>query len=288
MRFTRSGGIADRIVETIINEVRKDFSYRNRGDEFYTQKEDVAKILATLSEHLRGKVVYCPCGNADHSFFYKTLRDNFKKWGLRGLYATWLPNMACYYDGTKETRWRIDSGRFQDTGDFFAKCDVVVTNPPFSKSQPNEMIDIIYRHGKEYIMIADRALTMLQRVFKYVRGGSMRTLDMRLGMFDRPDGTKMEAPAAAYTSFRSKKPFFMTGVSYDPRIHRRFDDLDAIDCGDNFNLIPDDYYGPIAVSANGGGFLRKLNDDQFEIISDIIRPKMDGKPKKRMLIQRKK
>ena len=280
--------ITDRIVEAILREARTKFAHHNGGDEYYTQEEDVVGILTTLSEHLRGKVVYCPCDNPNTSYFYKTLHDNFGKWGLRGLYTTWMPNMSCYYDGKNEVRGRIKSGRFQDTDEFFTKCDVVITNPPFSNAQPTEMINMIHRHGKEYIMIADRALTMLQSVFNYVRNGSMRTLDRRIDTFDTPEGKKAGAPAAVYTSFDTKTPFFKTGVKYDPNIHRKFDNLDAIDCGDNFNMIPDDYYGNIAVSANGGGFLRKLNNDQFEIVSGIIRPKMDGKPKKRMLIRRKR
>ena len=52
--------------------------------------------------------------------------------------------------------------------------------------------------------------------------------------------------------------------------------------------LPDDYYGWIAVSSNGGGFLRKLNDEQFEVYPKLVRPMMNGKPKKRMLIRRKR
>ncbi len=137
-------------------------------------------------------------------------------------------------------------------------------------------------------MVADRALTQLQNMFQYVKDGSLRTLDKRMGMYDSDDGTQKGAPSAVYTNLELDTPYFKTGVKYDPKIHKKFDDLDAIDCGDNFNMIPDDYYGYIAVSSNGGGFLRKLNDEQFEIYPKLVRPKMNGKPKKRMLIRRKR
>lgn len=279
----------EKIIKDIINE-RKEFAYGGRGDEFYTQESDVQDILTTLCDELRGKVVYCPCANPEMSYFYKLLKENFSKFGLRGLYTTWMSNKVCYFDGQDEHISPIKSGRFQDTGEYFDLCDVVITNPPFSNGQPKEMLKMIMSRGKEYIMIADRALTQLQSVFDYVRNGSLRTLDKRIDTFDRPDGSKGGAPAAVYTNLKRNVPFFQTGVKYDPKIHRKFDDYDAIDCGDiekGFRMIPDDYYGNIAVSSNGGGFLRYLNDDQFEIVDRLVRPKMNGVPKKRMIIRRK-
>lgn len=276
----------ERYIREALNE-RKSFGYAHGGDEYYTQENDVREIFDVLGEQLNGKIVYVPCANPKMSMFYKVLKENFHNFGIRGIYATWLKNKACYYDGRKEYVTSIKSGRFQDTGEYFDMCDVVITNPPFSKGQPKEMLKMILDRGKEYIMIADRALTQLQSVFNYVRNGSIRTLDKRIDTFDGPDGLKRGAPTAVYTNLKRDVPFFKTGVKYDPQIHRKFDDYDAIDCGNNFRIIPDDYMGNIAVSSNGGGFLRYLNDDQFEIVDKLVRPTMDGKPKKRMIIRRK-
>ena len=276
----------EKIIRNIINE-RKEFAYGGRGDEFYTQESDVQDILTTLCDELRGKVVYCPCANPKMSYFYKFLKENFSKFGLRGLYTTWMENKVCYFDGQDEHISPIKSGRFQDTGEYFDLCDVVITNPPFSDGQPKEMLKMITDRGKECIMIADKAFTQLQSVFKYVRNGSLRSLDKKIDKFDRPDGSKGRAPAAVYTNLKRTVPFFQTGVKYDPKKHHKFDDYDAIDCGDDYRTIPDDYYGNIAISSNGGGFLSHLNDDQFEIVDDLVRPKMNGVPKKRMIIRRK-
>ena len=276
----------ERYIREALNE-RKSFGYAHGGDEYYTQESDVREIFNVLGEQLNGKIVYIPCANPKMSKFYKVLKEKFNDFGIRGIYTTWMDNKACYYDGKKEHITPIKSGRFQDTGKYFDMCDVVITNPPFSKGQPKEMLKMIVDRGKKYIMIADRALTQLQSVFDYVRNGSIRTLDKRIDTFDRPDGSKGGAPTAVYTNMERNVPTFKTGVKYDPQIHRKFDNYDAIDCGDDYRMIPDDYMGNIAVSANGGGFLRHLNDDQFEIVDRLVRPKMNGVPKKRMIIRRK-
>ena len=279
--------IISEAIRSVLDE-RDSFGYAGGGDEYYTREVDVREIFDMLGSQLRGMVVYCPCDNPEISMFYKVLKEKYHDFGLRGLFATWIDGYACYYDGNRERKWTIASGRFQDNGRFFDACDVVVTNPPFSGGQPAQLFKMVNSRGKKYIMVADRALTQLQNMFQYVKDGSLRSLDKRMGMYDGDRANKNGAPSAVYTNMERNVPEFKTGVKYDPKIHRKFDDLDAIDCGNDFNMIPDDYYGNIAVSSNGGGFLRLMNDGQFEFVGDkLVRPHMDGKPKKRMIIRRK-
>lgn len=278
--------IIHRVIYDILSEKRSGFGYAGGGDEYYTTDEDVKNIITRISHYLKGKVVYCPCANPNLSKFYKYLKDNFSNLGLAGVYTTWMENKACYYDGEKEHIYPIKSGRFQDTDEFFENCDVVITNPPFSKGQPSQMLSMINSHGKDYVMIADKAFTQLQSVFGDVATGRMNSLDYEISYFDRPNGSISKVPTAVYTSFDDDKPYFQTGIKYDPLIHKKFDNYDAIDCGDNYNLIPDDYMGNIAISSNGAGFLRKFNRGQFEIVDKLVRPKMNGVPKKRMIIRR--
>ncbi len=277
-------------IKEIIYEVlseRASFGYAGNGDEFYTREEDVRSIFDRLGRELNGKIVYCPCDNPSESQIYKVLKEKFNDFGLRGIYATWMGKKACYYDGQQEHVTPIESGRFQDNGKYFNMCDVVVTNPPFASGQPTQMLQMIMKRGKEYILIAPKALTQNQDVFNHVKSGNMYALDYNIDKYNRPDGTIGKAPTAVYTSYRGERPMFKTGVKYNPNNYRKFDDYDAIDCGTNYNMIPDDYYGNIAVSSNGGGFLQKFNPDQFEIVDKLVRPKMDGVPKKRMIIRRK-
>lgn len=271
----------------VLNE-RKAFGYAGGGDEYYTREEDVREIFDMLGGQLNGKVVYCPCDNPKISMFYKILKEKYQDFGLRGLFATWIDGKAAHYNGRSESIKDITSGRFQDNGYFFDVSDVIVTNPPFSDGQPSQLFNMVHSRGKEYIMVADRALTQLQNMFQYVRDGSLRTLDKRMGKYNGENGESKGAPSAVYTNMKRDVSEFTTGVKYNPRVHKKFDNLDAIDCGDDFNMIPDDYYGWIAVSSNGGGFLRKLNDEQFEVYPKLVRPMMNGKPKKRMLIRRKR
>lgn len=276
----------EQYVREALNE-RNTFGYAGNGDEFYTREEDVRSIYAKLGNELNGKIVYCPCDNPSESYIYKVLKEKFNEFGLRGIYATWMGKKACYFDGKQEHITPIRSGRFQDNAKYFNMCDVVVTNPPFTNGQPTQMLQMIMKHGKEYIMIAPKALTQNQGAFNYVRNGKMYALNYNINDYNRPDGSTATAPTAVYTSFGTNRPNFKTGIKYNPNNYRKFDNYDAIDCGDNYNMIPDDYYGNIAVSSNGGGFLQKFNPNQFEIVDKLVRPRMDGKPKKRMIIRRK-
>lgn len=274
-------------IRRVLNE-RDSFGYAGGGDEYYTRESDVREIFDMLDSQLKGKIVYCPCDDPEISMFYRILKEKYSEFGLRGLFATWIAGMACYYDGSNERRWKIPSGRFQDNGRFFDASDVIVTNPPFSEGQQVQLFKMVKSRGKEYIMVGDKAMTQLQSLFQYVKDGSIRSLDKQMNMFNGDKPNNKRAPSAVYTNMEREVPEFKTGVKYDPNIHKKFDNYDAIDCGNDFNMIPDDYYGDIAVSSNGGGFIRKMNDDQFEFVGDkLVRPKMGGKPKKRMIIRRR-
>lgn len=113
---------------------------REKNDEFYTRYEDIEKEMVHYTEHLKGKVVYCPCDDWRWSNFVKYFKDNFHTLGLKALVATnydigegaWKYT----YDGENET-----ADRLEGNGDFLSEectrikdeCDIVITNPPFSK-----------------------------------------------------------------------------------------------------------------------------------------------------------
>ena len=276
-------------IRKIIYEVLNERNYYGAGggDDYYTRAEDANSILDILGEHLNGKIVYCPCDNPSESQIYKALKDRFNELGIRGIYATWMDKKACYFDGHKEHITPIKSGRFQDNEDYFKMCDVVVTNPPFSEKQPRQMLDIVMKHGKEYILIGPKALSQHQWSYAHMANGKMNALDYNINNFDSPSGKVKPAPSAIYTSFKRETPYYKTGVNYDPQIHRKFDDSDVVYCSD-YRQIPDDYYGDIAVSANGGGFPKKLNRDQFDISDRLKTFKMDGKTVRDQMVIRRK
>jgi len=57
-----------------------------KKDEFYTQLTDIEKELRHYDKHLRGKVIYCNCNDADSAFF-KYFLANFERLGLKKLIA---------------------------------------------------------------------------------------------------------------------------------------------------------------------------------------------------------
>lgn len=281
--------LLEKKIQDIIYEVLNERNYYGAGggDEYYTRAEDAHSILDILGKHLNGKIVYCPCDNPAESQIYKALKERFSELGIRGIYATWLDKKACYFNGQKEHITPIKSGRFQDNEDYFKMCDVVVTNPPFSDKQPRQMFDIVMKHGKEYILIAPKALSQHQWSYSHMANGKMNAIDYNINKYNSPNGVVKTAPSAIYTSFAQEKPYYQTGVKYDPKIHRKFDNSDVIYC-DDYRTIPDDYYGEIAVSANGGGFPKKLNRDQFDISDRLRTFKMNGKTVRDQMVLKRK
>lgn len=110
-----------------------------KNDEFYTRYEDIEKEMQHYTEHLKGKLIYCPCDDWRWSNFVKYFKDHFNDLGLKGLVATnydigdgaWIYE----YDGTNESVNRLEgNGDFRSTECTAIKdaCDIVITNPPFS------------------------------------------------------------------------------------------------------------------------------------------------------------
>lgn len=101
----------------------KDLSLRS--DEFYTRKEDIELMLPEWD--LSDKIVYCFADGEDSEFV-----KYFKQPG------------KC-----KELIYTGDDFRTHE--DLFEKCDIVVTNPPFSLAR--EVKQLIERYKKDYILI---------------------------------------------------------------------------------------------------------------------------------------
>lgn len=110
-----------------------------KNDEFYTRIEDIEAEMAHYKEHLRGKIVYCPCDDWRWSNFVKYFKEHFHELGLRGLVATnydigdgaWKYE----YDGVREDVRRLEGNgdfRSEECTRFKDACDIVITNPPFS------------------------------------------------------------------------------------------------------------------------------------------------------------
>ena len=110
-----------------------------KNDEFYTRYEDIEKEVINYTDHLKGKIIYCPCDDYRWSNFVKYFKDNFNKLELKGLVATnydigkgaWKYE----YDGSTENIQRLEGDgdfRSEECTKIKDSCDIVITNPPFS------------------------------------------------------------------------------------------------------------------------------------------------------------
>lgn len=113
---------------------------RAKNDEFMTMLEDIEKEMVHYVEHFKDKWIYSPCDDYRMSNFVKYFKDNFKEFGLRHYTAT------CYdigngawrydYDGEKETITALEGDgdfRSDECTKIKDNCDIIITNPPFSK-----------------------------------------------------------------------------------------------------------------------------------------------------------
>lgn len=108
-------------------------AFRNAlsGDEFYTKYSDIQKELSNYD--FSNMIVYCNCDKPDSSNFVKFFKDNFSVLGLKKLMATFSGTEPFLYefDGIKDKKTEIASGRFQDNIELIRQCDIIATNPPF-------------------------------------------------------------------------------------------------------------------------------------------------------------
>ena len=134
----------------------------NIDDEWYTSYETVDRLIKPLADKLENKVIYCPCDYYVESNFVKYFIDNFDELKLNKLIATNYANemsggKAYKFVKTKENEliMPLDGNgdfRSKECIELMEKCDVVVTNPPFSLLR--KFLNLINIKNKEYILIS--------------------------------------------------------------------------------------------------------------------------------------
>ena len=252
--------------------VLSEYNYRKRGDEFYTQYADVEKEMRNYD--LAGMVVYCNCDNPETSKFVAYFRDNFESSGIRRLMATFNgPNPFLYeYDGINERKTPIRSGLFQDNLALIRRCDIVITNPPFSGGLPIKLIQMLIENGKKFIIVAPLSLIQKKVIFEYVKTGQLSIGNNTLRHFDTPSGSSEKITAVWWTNMQVNKEKLSLTKKYDERLYPRYDNLNAIDS--RTNDIPGDYSGYIGVPIS---FIFRFNPSQFELVGILNHPKINGK-----------
>lgn len=282
---------------------------REKNDDFYTRIEDIEEEMWEHRDFLKGKIVYCPCDkvfNEGRSEFVNYFTSLFHTLGLKkviftqynphgvGYKAEWDLEKCGYkweYNGEYEGNKFIDESDIdfyplKGNGSFDSKeckeimkgCDVVITNPPFSRFR--DFINQIISLGKHFIIIGPDDAITYKEVFPLI-------LNNRVWLgYSRPKAYKILADKADpndkgqyevdgvvykkfgktcwYTNVEHKKRIVKIPLTkrYTPEEYPKYDNYDAIEVG-SYKDIPVDYDGVMGVPIS---YLEHYNPNQFQIV----------------------
>lgn len=277
---------------------------KNVNDEFYTPYDTIEQEMSHHVSYFTDKTVYCNCDDPDHSNFIRYFIDNFRRLNLKCLYATSVTGKLTVYDGDESVVYDIrDGDMFADfCVDVLTRSDVVVTNPPFSRSA--ELLDLLYRHKKKFLLLMNNNTVIHRHVFpRFINREIWLGATLFTGTFPYfivPDeftnnirGHYREVDGIKYKQVNNI--CWLTNIQTDDRdvvlhVDKKFDDtyvsyddIDIINV-DLVKNIPYDYDGAIGVPLT---VLKYLHDDgmihcehdgdvsKYRIIGCMCRSKID-------------
>ena len=292
-----------------------------KQDEFYTQLVDIEKELKHYQKHFKNKVVFCNCDDPRVSNFFHYFSYNFEKLKLKKLITTCYKSkqtelfsqndsdQAVYleYTGDKNNNKipdpdEIGINHLKGDGDFrsdecieiLKKCDIVVTNPPFSLFR--DYVSQLVKYKKKFIIIGNQNAISYREIFKIIKANKMwlgnHFGDISFKVPDHyeprktrywkdPNGQKWRSLGTAcwFTNldFPKRHENMILYKKYNKADYPKFDNYNAININKT-KEIPINYKGMMAVPIT---FMDKFNPDQFEIIDGIGRYSfLDGVTKK--------
>ena len=265
-----------------------------KNDEFYTQLTDVAKELMHYKEHFKDKIVLCNCDDPTWSAFWKYFHLNFAELGLKKLISTHYDREEATYKmeytggddnnievGVKTPLEGNGDFRNQECLDLLDKCDIVVTNPPFSCYRL--YVATLMEHKKKFIIWSNNNSITYKEIFPLLKNNEMwlgytanKTLVFRIpdsyAKWDEKETQKMndgnhyaKVPAiSVFTNLDIEKRHekLILWKHYTPEEYPRYDNYDAINV-DKVSEIPCDYDGVMGVPITIIDF---YSPEQFEII----------------------
>ena len=326
----------DEVVEGIStkNNTALNNAKSNKNDEFYTLLSVIEEEVGSYKEYFKGKIVYCPCDKV-----YNDYRSNFAEYFIRNFHTLGLKKLICtqfnptgkgtlteYDFDTCGVGWEYDghmnpceSFDESDINTYFLKgngsfdsdeckaimqkCDVIVTNPPFSLFRP--FMEQVMDMGKKFLVIGNmNAITYKEIVPHILSDNLWMGHSGNNGMYfivpeshtyvetykfkKEIDGQKVcrMGNVCWFTNIPSDKenPPIETGVKYDPNRHLNYTNMDGIECP-TLADIPMDYDGVMGVPIT---YLFKHCPSQFKIVGYTNSPQIGNeKLYKRLLIQKR-
>ena len=251
---------------------------KNKDDEYYTLYEDVEKDMEWYREYFSGKTVYCPCDDYRTSAFVRYFKRNFHTLHLKALLASnYNIGTGAYkykYDGTFEIVYPTPTGDFnsQEIEPMLTHCDIIVTNPPFSKLV--EFFDRIMPYQKDILVMAPLTSVEYRDIFPYIKNDSLRADIKGQRYFDTPSGNgKCFGNIVYLTTLKPERHTLELKETYSPEKYPKFDNYDAINVYRSKD-IPIDYEGPMGVPLS---FLKWYDPREWEMLDELMKPHKNGK-----------
>lgn len=275
---------------------------KNKNDEFYTRIEDIENELKHYREHFKDKYVFLNCDDPEYSNFWRFFYINFDFLGLKHLTAT-------HYSDEKQS-FRLDyyandigQMTFEQTdlnqnGDFrsaeaidiLKKCDIVVTNPPFSLFR--EYINLLVDYNKDFLIIGNQNNVTYKEVFPLlkenkawlgVNSGSMEFKVPNTEEYQRQSGFRVDKEGNAWRKFGNICWFtnldyperhveMILYKEYNSKNYPTYDNYNAIEVS-RVKDIPFNYDGAMGVPIS---FLNNYNPEQFNILGITDRDDTTG------------
>lgn len=286
---------------------------RNKNDEFYTTYNVIEDELKHYD--LTDKVIYCNCDDSYASNFYKYFAINKDKIKFKKLLVTGFPilnekshvaivedNIVYYRELNGDDDYLPGDFRSKECIDLLKKCDVCITNPPFSLFR--EYVEQLIGYEKKFLIIGNKNALTYKTIFPLIKNNQLWLGYHSVNKFLQPNGKfKTFGNIGWYTNlpvYKEKDTIVLTQHYYDEKGNPLHDVAERYPKFDNYNAInvdkvidiPCDYDGIIGVPIS---FLDKYNSNQFlmlgidkEFTIDHSRGKINGKTKYARLFIKKK
>ena len=122
---------------------------------------------------MRDKIIYCNCDTPE-SNFVKFLNDIKQEWGIKDVWHTSIQE-GISYDSDYAKR-------------LLKKCDIVISNPPFSSTRSKYLPLIFLEYNKDFLFIGNLNMATMKNIFPLIRDGLMWTGYTHPKQFILPDG----------------------------------------------------------------------------------------------------
>lgn len=243
---------------------------KSKNDEFYTRYEDIDKELKHYN--LKGKSIYCNTDDYRKSNFVKYFVDNFNRLGIDRITATCFDNgdgaYMYQYDGINAIQRKLDGDgdfRSEECVKWLKKCDVVVTNPPFSLFR--DFVAQLMEYNKKFLIVGNKNAITYKEIFPLIKDNKLWLGITSPEDFVQPKGDKkknMKGLTRWFTNIEHSirnQPLDLY-KKYTLNDYPKYDNYDAINV-DKTSDIPMDYDGVMGVPIT---FLDKYCPTQFEIL----------------------